>query len=704
MVANIILAIADFLVGLLGLIVFLNNPHARSNRIFFCFTVSVVLWMTANIFANLAGTPDAALFWVRATLIGGALIPYFFLVFSLNFPTRFRSLRWVEFVALLPALLFVVLSPTSLNVVSSSPHGETITPGPLYTALAVYFPIYTILALLLLRKSFNQSYGKVKEQIRYIFVGIAFSFVPGFILNGFLPLIGIGEVASVGSAVTLIFVAFVSFAMLRHQLLDIRLVVARSVAYVLLLITLASLYVGSAYAVSNIFFGTTEITLVQQVVYVSLAIVLAFTFQPLRRFFERLTDRIFYRDRYDSQEVLDIVGKVLASEIILERLLDKTLDVICQNLRVESGEFIIFDNGRVYKKAEFGPSTKKTPTRKELKKLHYPILVADDLTGGQRKQILDKYGWRASLTLRTKDQFVGCLMLGNKLSGDIYSSPDLRLLEILSNEIAVAVVNAKSYEKIAQFNITLQQKVDEATHSLRTVNRNLKALDKAKDEFISMASHQLRTPLTAVKGYLSMLDEGDAGKVTKDQQEFISYAYSSAERMVRLITDLLNVSRLSAGRFVIEAKPTDLVVVVQDEMRQLQGNAESKGLALIFKKPKKPVPRVNIDEDKTRQVIMNFIDNAIYYTEKGSVTVTLEADKQAVRLRVTDTGIGVPSEARKKLFTKFYRADNAQQVRPDGTGLGLYLAKRVIEDQGGTIIFESEEGQGSTFGFSMPLS
>ncbi len=120
--------------------------------------------------------------------------------------------------------------------------------------------------------------------------------------------------------------------------------------------------------------------------------------------------------------------------------------------------------------------------------------------------------------------------------------------------------------------------------------------------------------------------------------------------------------------------------------------------------PKDKLQLIQLDDNKTRQVLMNYIDNAVYYTKAGSVTVSLAKVGSKVELRVKDTGIGVPPDAQKKLFTKFYRADNAQTVRPDGTGLGLYLAKRVIEDQGGTIIFETAEGKGSTFGFSMPLN
>jgi len=301
--------------------------------------------------------------------------------------------------------------------------------------------------------------------------------------------------------------------------------------------------------------------------------------------------------------------------------------------------------------------------------------------------------------LSSRDEFVRYLLLGDKLSGDIYSNQDIELLEIISKELAVAIQNAKAYAEISEFNVNLQARVDHATNRLRVANRHLKELDKAKDEFISMASHQLRTPLTTIKGYLSMLAEGDAGKISADQKQFVQYAFDSSERMVRLISDLLNVSRLSAGNFLIQTRPTDMVAMIEDEVRQLMPHAKAKNLNLVFDRPTEPLPPAQIDDHKTRQVIMNFIDNAIYYTPAGEVRVKLRQTGDLVRLEVHDTGIGVPEDARKKLFTKFYRAGNAQTVRPDGTGLGLYLAKRVVQVQGGTIIFNSVEGKGSTFGF-----
>jgi signal transduction histidine kinase len=188
------------------------------------------------------------------------------------------------------------------------------------------------------------------------------------------------------------------------------------------------------------------------------------------------------------------------------------------------------------------------------------------------------------------------------------------------------------------------------------------------------------------------------------QSQFVGYGFDASQRMVNLISDLLNVSRLSAGRFIIQPTPTDFVKMVGDEVRQLRSHAETKKLSLIFEPPAEPWPLINVDDNKTRQVIMNFIDNAIFYTPSGEVRVLLSRTPKSVHFEVHDTGIGVPRTAQAKLFSKFFRAENAQGVRPDGTGLGLYLAKRVVEDQGGTLIFSSTEGKGSIFGFDLPAT
>jgi signal transduction histidine kinase len=201
-----------------------------------------------------------------------------------------------------------------------------------------------------------------------------------------------------------------------------------------------------------------------------------------------------------------------------------------------------------------------------------------------------------------------------------------------------------------------------------------------------------------------MVLEGDVGAVKKDQRKMIQQAFDSAEQMVFLIADLLNVSRLQSGKFVIENKPTDLEKLVTSEVDRLNETAKNHGVKLACE-VSDSFPSLSLDENKIRQVVMNFIDNAIYYTPSGgSIDVKLEASAHDITYTVTDTGLGVPAAVQHKLFSKFYRADNARKMRPDGTGLGLFMAKKVIVAQGGAIIFKSAEGKGSTFGFSFPRS
>lgn len=703
------LTVLCLILFVVGLFVLLKNKNDSSNQLFFWFVLAVIGWLITNYLSNDTNLHITTLLIInKAVFVFPALCALLALFFSMVFTHSFRRFSVLLRVLLLLFGLFVIiLSMTGLIVRGIRPGADStydIIFGPLSVVYFAYLVVYFGLFVAIFVRALRRTARLERARYKYVVLGILITFLVALVTNLAIPLM-FHNYAFVmyGPFSTLLLVGSISYAIVRHRLFDLRFIVARSVTYVLLLITLGILSGTVFFAVSNWVLGQNNFRSGQVTVSVVLSLLMALIFQPLRRFFERLTDRIFYRDRYDSQEVLNEFSKVLVSELDLDRILKQSLESICGQMHIQFGQLVIFNNQRVYRIEHHGPLPKRLMIVPELRKLNRNLLVADELGEGERKGIMDEHGIRVSLVLRTREEFVGFLLLGDKLSGDIYSGQDVELLEIMTKELSVAILNAKAYAEIEEFNRTLQARVDHATSRLRVANRHLKELDKAKDEFISMASHQLRTPLTTIKGYLSMMQEGDAGKLTKTQTEFVGFAFGASERMVNLISDLLNVSRLSAGRFLIQTKPTDMVAMIADEVRQLQSHADAKGLKLTFKPPVKPLPLVGIDENKTRQVVMNFIDNAIYYTQTGSVTVVLEQSDNKVRLEVRDTGIGVPREAQKKLFTKFYRADNAQIVRPDGTGLGLYLAKRVVQDQDGTIIFSSVEGQGSVFGFELPL-
>lgn len=299
-----------------------------------------------------------------------------------------------------------------------------------------------------------------------------------------------------------------------------------------------------------------------------------------------------------------------------------------------------------------------------------------------RSLYLTKLGARSKLT--------GAMMVG--LEETTPKIDDIELIERLSEPVGIALDSRLLYEENQRFMGQLQKN-----------NEHLRQLDQAKDEFISLVSHQLRTPLTSVKGILSLVLEGDVGPISDQQRGMLQQAFDSSQRMVYVIADLLNASRLQSGKFVIINRVTYLNEVVESEVEQLRSSAKSHNIELNFVKPTE-FPPLLLDETKIRQVIMNFLDNALYYTPAGGqVDVSLEVAPSSIEFKVTDSGLGVPKDEQANLFTKFYRAANARQMRPEGTGLGLYMAKKVVVAQGGSIIFTSEEGKGSTFGFMFPL-
>lgn len=239
---------------------------------------------------------------------------------------------------------------------------------------------------------------------------------------------------------------------------------------------------------------------------------------------------------------------------------------------------------------------------------------------------------------------------------------------------------------------------------LQQANHQLKKLDEAKSDFISTASHQLRTPLTAIRGYLSLILDETYGKPNPKIAEVIHKLMNISQGLLALVNDLLNLSRIESGKIQYDLKPLSLTGITGDILSELQPIANAKNIKLIWNHPS-TLPLVLADEEKIRQVIMNLIDNAIKYTPQGSVTVSLESSETNVTLRVRDTGMGIDPLVLPTLFQKFVRSDESKHVNANGTGLGLYVGKTMIEAHRGKIWAASEGlGKGSEFGFSLPIS
>ena len=242
------------------------------------------------------------------------------------------------------------------------------------------------------------------------------------------------------------------------------------------------------------------------------------------------------------------------------------------------------------------------------------------------------------------------------------------------------------------------------TKKLENANQQLKALDQARAEFISIASHQLRTPPATIKWYLAAILSGDYGPLDKGVKEVLRKAERTNNLLIALVEDLLNVSRIERGKMEFYFEPVDIQELVQVTFEQLQPLAQEKGLELTYKKPLRKLPKLMADKEKIRQVINNLIDNAIKYTRHGMIMIGLDlTPKNEIRFTVTDTGKGIDPANINTVFEKFTRGRNSVH-ESTGLGLGLYVAKIIIEQHHGKIWAESPgEGKGSTFAFVLPV-
>jgi len=234
--------------------------------------------------------------------------------------------------------------------------------------------------------------------------------------------------------------------------------------------------------------------------------------------------------------------------------------------------------------------------------------------------------------------------------------------------------------------------------------QEIEKIDKAKSEFISIASHQLRTPLTAIKGYISLILEGTYGQLAEKQARPLENVYQSNERLIRLVNDLLNLSRLDVGKIEFSPELISLEEMVSDIIEELRINAEKKGLYIKMVKPPEPLPKIMADQDKLRQVILNIVDNAIKYTKEGGITLELKKLDEQEEIKVSDTGEGMDEGELNSLFQMFSRATAGTQLHAEGAGLGLYVARQFIEMHGGKIWAESPgKSKGSTFYIQLPI-
>ena len=298
--------------------------------------------------------------------------------------------------------------------------------------------------------------------------------------------------------------------------------------------------------------------------------------------------------------------------------------------------------------------------------------------------------------------FIGLLLLF--LLFNVFIAPTLNYKALNVIVFMVASFFGIFIIKSVHQEIRGKEEIQRMSWKLQKAYQELKKLDEAKSEFIAMASHQLRTPLSIIKGYISMLIEGSYGKLEQSPVKVLKKVFGSNERLVKIVNDLLSMSKIELGKLDVVKKKTQIQDLINAVLEELKPRADTKNLNIKFEKSEQKLPEIKIDSLKIRQVIFTVVDNAIRYTEKGDITIKTRALNSKIQISVSDTGVGMAKKETEKIFESFTRGAAGINLWIQGTGLGLYLAKKYVELHNGRIWAESlGKEKGSTFYIELPI-
>jgi len=592
---------------------------------------------------------------------------------------------------------------------------------PLYTAFIAVFILSVIYVLFELGKAYKSTSGVIRSQVKYLILAFSIGFSGG--VSSYFPVYRI-EVYPAWNATILISVLLATYAIVRYRLMDIRIAARKFFIYV----GVAGFTYGIFYLVTwiynEIFGGVYTTNAYMAGLFISPVFV--FAFYGLNKLLIKISNKYLFVGLYNYQETINKLSQELNHYNDLNKIINLIVETIKKTMRLNRAGVLLINQStkpahfQIAKVVGFNEqngislvqdnfltkylqTTQKPLVRDEL------LLLAKDSRNKKEKDSFSRLHKHMEhieaslcLPLMSSDKLIGIIVLGAKLSNDAYSKEDLELLSTLTNQAGTAIDNAKLYQEVQDFNKTLTQKVDEQTGQIKEKNKYLNELLEMKTDFLRVVNHQLNTPLSVMRGYFSMIDEG-----SYPVKKGVALARGGLERISQTVADFWDAYELEGERMKMEPQKVDITSVVDrllPEKKKLKLAVQRK-LKLSVEKPDFEVPPVWCDLKKIAHVISNLLDNAVFYTEHGSVTVSYElVDNSYVKVNVKDTGWGISKEDKKKLFKKFSRGSDASGLHPDGSGLGLYIARKIVEGNSGEMTYSSEgRGKGSTFSFTLPI-
>ncbi len=674
-----------------------RNPNSATHRLIAALSVVTALWTLFNYLALVPGIPETdRLFWVRTVMFFTAPYGTIIMFLANAFPGSklAYSKKFVWSIVVYDLLTMVLaVSPFMFTKISNTSETNfSLQPGPAIAIYAIGFMGFMGVGFATLIKKLKSSGGLLKSQLKLFLSGLIVSFTL-LTLTNFVAVVVFGSIqlTSLGPPFTLIFFACIVYAIVRHGFLDITALVGRGVGYTLLLLSIVGIEAGA------VVLGTKYLPAGVNETWVAMAgaVLIVLGYDTLRGVITRLTERIFFQGRYDTEKLLSQLTKVMASEIELGILSDKLITIMKKEMRI--AEVLLMSRKVAEEQWSEWVGEEK-------------LWVFDEMEEGVRKEQLRARGILIVAPLFVRNEMVGLLAMGSKASGEIYGEQDIEVLTILVPELAVAIKNAQSYSEIQDFNRTLEQRVAERTEELKSSQerelQKASELLKLKNQFVFMASHDLATPVAAISGYMSLIGASKEER-SKELMSYLAAMSESTERLKKLVSDLLQVARGESGTIQVKLANVDLKGAMENVERRVFLLARDRGVKLELLMDGPEAEKVMTDEAKLMEIMENLLTNAIRYRLKkdgGWVKIRVYKKNEEIIIDVQDNGFGIIESEQPKVFTKFFRSERREVREQSGTGLGLFVSQMLAQNMGGKITFISKDNEGSTFSVHLPLA
>lgn len=462
------------------------------------------------------------------------------------------------------------------------------------------------------------------------------------------------------------------------------------------------------------FYGTASALIIYQLpgqwlapAWIALSFFFAISFSPLRYGAEEIIRQLFPYADYNSHQLVKRLNVISYSSLTLERLTTQYFQEFEVSLNVSNLLFVILDKdgNRTTRFHGFATIPDLTPLQIQelIRATHQKPILISHVHPDHLRQALHAHQVKVIIPLTNNESLLGLLLLGEKSSHHPYTTKDLKVLEAIAPKVGFAILNTREYERVSAHNQQLIDNLERTNQMLRDANERLEHDDKLKDEFIYVATHELKNPVTAMRGYLSLITENHYGPIPDELKDPINQVTSSNQQLITLLNNLLQIARTEATNIVITTKPTKICEVIDQVIRDLKALADQKGLTIIHSNVNSAVT-VMAEKERLREIVSNLLSNAIKYSDKGAIEVTYDIVEDTLVTHVKDQGVGISEKDQQMIFTRFFRVEEEAAKGIPGTGLGLFIIKELLERMAGKIWFKSVIGEGSTFSFSLPLA